>query len=485
MIKNDRQYRITKAQAEKFEHALAQLQDSSSVDVDIHPLIRKAQADAARSQLEELRSELAEYESLRAGIHEFPALQAFNDLPKFLIQARIARGLSQRELAERLGLKMQQIQRYEATEYEGASFARIKEVIQALQLDAKAADVNAVPALSVRALQKRLTELGLEPGFIRARLMPWRLVAEVESAAESSGALIAEMAELAARALQIPIESLLGPTSPTLSLSPAFAGVRFKMPARVDEQRLTAYTIYAQFLAELLLQATTSPRQTTLPTDARAFRQTLTRNGAVDFEGILHTIWDLGVPILPLRDHGAFHGACWRVAGRNVIVLKQMTRTVARWSFDALHEFWHVGQEPERDSLATIEFDEDVDRLRTPEEINASLFAGSVLLGDDADKLAHKVAARAGSDIRRLKTVVPAIASQEGVPVGVLANYMAFRLSLENENWWPTAATLQAGGPDPWAIARNVLLERVDFGRLGHVDRKLLAQALAGSDEDV
>lgn len=41
-------------------------------------------------------------------------------------------GLSQKELAERLGLKEQQVQKYEATEYTSASMARVRDVIQAL-----------------------------------------------------------------------------------------------------------------------------------------------------------------------------------------------------------------------------------------------------------------------------------------------------------------------------------------------------------------
>ncbi|MBM4258372.1 MAG: helix-turn-helix transcriptional regulator [Deltaproteobacteria bacterium] len=41
---------------------------------------------------------------------------SLEELPKTLIQARIAGGLSQEDLATTLGLKPQQIQRYEATE---------------------------------------------------------------------------------------------------------------------------------------------------------------------------------------------------------------------------------------------------------------------------------------------------------------------------------------------------------------------------------
>ena len=55
-----------------------------------------------------------------------------SSLPETLIKARIARGMSQRELAERIGLKEQQIQRYEATNYSSASLSRIRAVVSGL-----------------------------------------------------------------------------------------------------------------------------------------------------------------------------------------------------------------------------------------------------------------------------------------------------------------------------------------------------------------
>ena len=59
-------------------------------------------------------------------------LSVVAELPTVLIKARIAQGLSQKDLAERIGLKEQQIQRYEATDYASASLNRIKEVVSAL-----------------------------------------------------------------------------------------------------------------------------------------------------------------------------------------------------------------------------------------------------------------------------------------------------------------------------------------------------------------
>ena len=84
------------------------------------------------SQLDDLKRELYEYETLRSGKRRFIALESIEELPKTLIQARIAAGLSQEELAARLGLKPQQIQRYEATNYQSASLERVNEIMRTL-----------------------------------------------------------------------------------------------------------------------------------------------------------------------------------------------------------------------------------------------------------------------------------------------------------------------------------------------------------------
>jgi DNA-binding XRE family transcriptional regulator len=137
MIKNERQYRITKAQAEKFERALAQSKENPSGLASVDPILQGAMTNALRSQLADLRGQLEEYEALRSGQRQVFELASFAELPRALIQSRIALGLSQKELAERLGLKEQQIQRYEANEYASASVQRVQEVIQALGLQVR------------------------------------------------------------------------------------------------------------------------------------------------------------------------------------------------------------------------------------------------------------------------------------------------------------------------------------------------------------
>jgi len=132
MIKNERQYRITKAQAEKFRHAIQEF--PRSLPRAIPPVLRKAQLDALKSQLADLQQELTAYERLKSGKQKVVALRSLEELPKALIQARIAGGLSQEELAAKLDLKPQQVQRYEATEYQSASLERVTEVARVLRV---------------------------------------------------------------------------------------------------------------------------------------------------------------------------------------------------------------------------------------------------------------------------------------------------------------------------------------------------------------
>ena len=67
MIKNERQYRITKAQAAKLDAALNSFRAQSAEDRTTHPRLVRAQADAMRSQLDSLRGELREYEEMKSG----------------------------------------------------------------------------------------------------------------------------------------------------------------------------------------------------------------------------------------------------------------------------------------------------------------------------------------------------------------------------------------------------------------------------------
>jgi HTH-type transcriptional regulator/antitoxin HigA len=131
VITNERQYRITRAQLSRLDDA-AQAQAARDPSPDVDPRIHAAMSDALRSEADELRRQLHEYERLRAGEIRARNLRSLTDLPRALIEARIAGHLTQKELADRLGLAEQQIQRWEATNYAGVGVERIQNVADAL-----------------------------------------------------------------------------------------------------------------------------------------------------------------------------------------------------------------------------------------------------------------------------------------------------------------------------------------------------------------
>ena len=131
MITNEKQYKSTRAAIEKLGAAI----DLLNLEMgDLPKPLIEAQRSALNGQIGELADEVRFYEELRAGkISEFAA-ESLHDLPDILIQARIARGMSQKDLGDFLGLKEQQVQRYEADRYRAASLDRLMEVSDALSV---------------------------------------------------------------------------------------------------------------------------------------------------------------------------------------------------------------------------------------------------------------------------------------------------------------------------------------------------------------
>lgn len=133
MILNMRQYGVTKRQLMKLEGALA-LSRRSNKDID--PRVYRAMIAGLESQVQELKDELREFEELAEA--QSLSLGSWDGLPQILIRGRVARGYTQKDLAEKVGVQPQQIQKYEASGYQSASLKRITEILAALQLDIRA-----------------------------------------------------------------------------------------------------------------------------------------------------------------------------------------------------------------------------------------------------------------------------------------------------------------------------------------------------------
>lgn len=132
MITNEVQRRATEAHARQFEEAIANRQAKHRGKK--RSKLAQLEIAAVRSQAEDLRAELGEYDRLRSGeVSTFEASKV-EELATLLIKARIARGWTHRQLADQLGIAEQQVQRYEATGYRSASLARICDVAAALDV---------------------------------------------------------------------------------------------------------------------------------------------------------------------------------------------------------------------------------------------------------------------------------------------------------------------------------------------------------------
>ena len=132
MIYSEKQYGVTSAQLANLQEALA----AANARASDQAWLKQAEIDGLKSQIADIEAELAEYDLLKSGQVSFSKTYALEELPRVLVQARIASGMSQTDLAEKLGMKPQQVQRYEATDYMGASLGRLIEISKALGVKA-------------------------------------------------------------------------------------------------------------------------------------------------------------------------------------------------------------------------------------------------------------------------------------------------------------------------------------------------------------
>ncbi len=131
MIKNHKQASATRKELEKL--ILAKTELSSRVEnIDLFKL--KISEDAFNSLADDLEYQLKEYENLKEGNTTHLNNKSIEDLPSILIAARLAQNKTHKELAELLDVSEQQIQRYEANDYEGVRWETLSEVALALGL---------------------------------------------------------------------------------------------------------------------------------------------------------------------------------------------------------------------------------------------------------------------------------------------------------------------------------------------------------------
>lgn len=483
MITNERQYRITRAQAARFEAALAADPATPRQRTDLR--LVTAEREALASQLLDLREELEEYDRWKESDLSTITVSSFDGLALGLIRARIASGLTQRDLAERLDLKEQQIQKYESEYYSTASYRRLREVANALEVRIRNDILLPIAPASFDDLVSKLRQVGLDRDFLTRRLMSPADVARAtkEVPTEDEDSMLASVGATLCRVFGWTLASIFG-HQPLATPQMVSARARFKMPAHCNSTKSRTYVTYANYLSKVVASGSSNLPIVPYSDDARQLRAAiLDQFDRLCLKNILEFTWNLGIPVLPLRDRGNFHGACWRHHGRNVIVLKQRSSSEARWTFDLLHELYHAAQQPRESTLSIIEAPEtSVERRNSDEEVFASQFAADVTFNGSADRFAQQCVERAGGSVERLKDAVRKISAENDLDLGSLANYMAFRLSWQGIDWWGAAQNLQNTGTDPWQIAHDVFFNRFPFELEDEVDCGLLRRALGGNE---
>ncbi len=99
----------------------------------LSPADVKRTIDPIQSFHLQLQEEVESYQRLKRG--EFDDIWNLQGLGQLLISARIARGLTQRQLAEKLGVSESQVSRDERNEYHGVTLNRAARILELLGVE--------------------------------------------------------------------------------------------------------------------------------------------------------------------------------------------------------------------------------------------------------------------------------------------------------------------------------------------------------------
>lgn len=148
MIKNAKQAALTRIKQDEIRAAKAKLEVAANIDEE--PLRKRAALSSLSAIIADLEAQLVEYNDLINQNTPYLCNKTLEQLSKILISARLAQRLSHKELAKRLSITEQQVQRYESTDYESASLVKLLDVMDALNLKLQFKDIAILDADQVK-----------------------------------------------------------------------------------------------------------------------------------------------------------------------------------------------------------------------------------------------------------------------------------------------------------------------------------------------
>lgn len=143
MIRTDHEYRESMRRLEQSDQELNAEEKKLRAEGLSASQAKKAM-QPSRFFSQQIQSELESYERLKRG--EFDELTNLTGIGQLLIGLRIACGLSQRELADKLGVHESLVSRDEKNEYAGISVERANRIIETMGVEVRTR-VARVPAL--------------------------------------------------------------------------------------------------------------------------------------------------------------------------------------------------------------------------------------------------------------------------------------------------------------------------------------------------
>jgi Cu/Ag efflux pump CusA len=129
MIKTEKEYRECCRKIEK-EQAVIDLQRTELQKMKLTEDEIKRALDALISFNQQLIDEVRRYEKVLR--RDFGTINDLTSIGRVLIALRIANGISQKELANRLEVNVSQVSRDESNEYHGVSIDRAQRILDAL-----------------------------------------------------------------------------------------------------------------------------------------------------------------------------------------------------------------------------------------------------------------------------------------------------------------------------------------------------------------
>ena len=130
MIQNEHQYKVTQTKLRELDQASINLDINSS---NLSKRLLQAEKKGIQALIDRLQLEVVEYDDLKQQRTPIQ-ISSIEELAIGLIKARISMGMTQKELATKIGVQEQQIQRYEDNKYASASLARLTEIAHALEI---------------------------------------------------------------------------------------------------------------------------------------------------------------------------------------------------------------------------------------------------------------------------------------------------------------------------------------------------------------